>query len=71
MEHCTPHTRAVHTAKSLERKVAGRENRFQLLEVELLPGGFHHVVVESSQPPAAEKKSPQHVKLAVYYSSWH
>ena len=32
-------TRAVHTATCLERKVAGRENWFQLLE--LLPGGFH------------------------------
>ena len=39
MEHCTPHTRAVHTAKYLERKVAGRDNWFQLLQ--LLPGGFH------------------------------
>ena len=39
MEHCTPHTQAVHTATCLERKVAGRENWFQLLE--LLPGGFH------------------------------
>ena len=39
IEHCTPHTRAVHTATCLERKVAGRENWFQLLE--LLPGGFH------------------------------
>ena len=39
MEHCTPHTCAVHRATCLERKVAGRENRFQLLE--LLPGGFH------------------------------
>ena len=39
MEHCAPHTRAVHTATCLERKVAGRENWFQLLE--LLPGGFH------------------------------
>ena len=26
MEHCAPHTRAVHTATCLERKVAGREN---------------------------------------------
>ena len=32
------HTRAVHTAMCLERKVAGRENWFQLLE--LLSGGF-------------------------------
>ena len=39
MEHCAPHTRAVHTATCLERKVAGSENWFQLLE--LLPGGFH------------------------------
>ena len=40
MEHCPPHTCAVHTATScLERKMAGRENWFQLLE--LLPGGFH------------------------------
>ena len=39
MEHCAPHTRAVHTATCLERKVAGRENWFQLLE--LLSGGFH------------------------------
>ena len=31
MEHCAPHTRAVHTATCLERKVAGRENWFQLL----------------------------------------
>ena len=30
---------AVHTATCLERKVAGRENWFQLFE--LLPGGFH------------------------------
>ena len=30
---------AVHTAMCPERKVAGRENWFQLLE--LLPGGFH------------------------------
>ena len=43
----------------LERKVAGRENWFQLLE--LLPGGlvFTRVVVESSQPPAAESMSPR------------
>ena len=39
MEHCAPHTRAVHTATCLERKVAGRENCFQLLEP--LPGDFH------------------------------
>ena len=42
MEPCSPHTRAVHTAtclECLERKVAGREHWFQLLE--LLPGGFH------------------------------
>ena len=26
MEHCAPHTRAVHTATCLERNVAGREN---------------------------------------------
>ena len=38
-EHCTPHRRAVHTATCLERKVAGRENWFQLLE--FFPGGFH------------------------------
>ena len=41
MEHCTPHTRAVHTAMCIERKVAGRESCFQLLE--LLPG-IHFVV---------------------------
>ena len=39
MEHCALHTHAVHMATCLERKVAGRENWFQLLE--LLPGGFH------------------------------
>ena len=39
MEHCAPHTHAVHTATCLEREVAGRENWFQLLE--LLSGGFH------------------------------
>ena len=39
MEHCVSHTRAVHTATCLERKVAGRENWFQLLE--LLPDSFH------------------------------
>ena len=39
MEHFAPHTRAVHKAMCLERKVAGRENWFQLLE--LLPGSFH------------------------------
>ena len=39
MEHCAPHTRAAHTATCLERKVAGRENWYQLLE--LLPDGFH------------------------------
>ena len=32
MEHCAPHTRAVHTATCLEREVGGRENWFQLLE---------------------------------------
>ena len=26
MEHCAPHTRAVHMATCLEREVAGREN---------------------------------------------
>ena len=26
LEHCTPHTRAVHAATCLEREVAGREN---------------------------------------------
>ena len=39
MEHCTPYTRAVHTATCLERKVAERENWYQLIK--LLPGGFH------------------------------
>ena len=39
MEHCTPHTRSVHTATFLERKVVGRENWYQLFE--LLPGSFH------------------------------
>ena len=39
MEHCTLHTQAVHTATCLKRKLVGRENWFQLLE--LLPGGFH------------------------------
>ena len=39
MVHCAPHTHAVDTATCLERKVAGRENWFQLLE--LLPGSFH------------------------------
>ena len=39
MEHCIPHTRAVHTAMCLEREVAGRENWYQLLEFFL--GGFH------------------------------
>ena len=41
MEHCTPHTRAVHTATCLEREKAGRENWYQLLE--LLPRWFSHV----------------------------
>ena len=57
MVHCTLLTRAVHTAMYLERKVAGRENWYQLLE--LLPGDFTCVVVESSQPPAAESMSPK------------
>ena len=35
----SPHTSAVHMATYLERKVAGREDWFQLLE--LLPGSFH------------------------------
>ena len=42
MEHCAPHTRAVHTAACLEREVAGRKNWKQLLE--LLPSGFSHVL---------------------------
>ena len=54
MEHCAQHIRAVHMATCLERKVAGSENWYQLLE--LLPGG---VVVKSSQPPAAESMSPR------------
>ena len=45
MEHCAPHTRAVHTATCLERKVAERENWYQLLE--LLPGCFHTIMLWS------------------------
>ena len=48
MEHCTPHTPAVHMATCLERKVAGRENWFQLLE--LLPGGSHTFCRDYSSP---------------------
>ena len=33
MEHCVSHTRAVHTATYLERKVAGSANWYQLLEL--------------------------------------
>ena len=39
MEHCAPHTRAVHRATCLERKVVGRKIWYQTLE--LLPGRFH------------------------------
>ena len=57
MEHCAPHTCAVYTATCLERKVAGRENWFQLLN--FFQAVFTRVVVESSQPPAAESMSPR------------
>ena len=57
MEHCTPHTRAVHVAMCLEREVVGRENYGSFLN--FFQAVFTHVfVVESSQPPAAESMSP-------------
>ena len=47
MEHCTPHTRAVHTATCLEE--AGRENWYQLLE--LLPRQFSHMFWSNTHNP--------------------
>ena len=47
MEHCAPHTRAVYTALCFDRSL----NFFQAV--------FIRVVVESSQPPAAESMSPK------------
>ena len=61
MEHCAPHIRAVHTATCLERKVARRENweRTGFSSLNFFQTVFTRVVVESSQPPAAESMSPR------------
>ena len=62
MEHCAPHTRAVHTATCLERKVAGRENCFSTLK--FFQAVVTGVVVERSQPLAAKSMSPRKQKEA-------
>ena len=56
VEHCAPHTRAVHAVKCLEKEMAGRENFFQAV--------FKRAVVLSLQPPAAESMSPRQQKDA-------
>ena len=58
MEHWAPHTRAVHMAMCLEREVAGVE-RPGSSSLSFFQAVFTHVVVESSQPPAAESMSPR------------
>ena len=57
MEHCAPHTRAVHMAMSLEREVARRENGSN--SANFFQAVFTCIVVERSQPPAAESMSPR------------
>ena len=52
IEHCAPHTRAVHMAMCFEREVAWSENCSSSLN--FFQAVFTCVVVESSQPPAAE-----------------
>ena len=56
MEHCTPHTRAVHVAMCLER---WWEERTGSSSLNFFQAVFTYVVVESSQPPAAESMSPR------------
>ena len=56
MEHCTPHTRAVHSATCLKR---WREERTGSSYLNFFHAVFTRVVVESSQPPAAESMSPR------------
>ena len=57
MEHCAPHTRIVHVATCLEREVAGRENRTGSSSLNFFQAVFTRVMVESSQPLAAESMS--------------
>ena len=57
MEHCAPHTRAVHMATCLERKIVEERTGFSSLN--FFQAIFTCVVVESSQPPAAESMSPR------------
>ena len=63
MEHCALHTRAVHAAMCLEREVAGRkrwwEERTGSSSLNFFQAVLTRVVVESSQPPAAESMSPR------------
>ena len=59
MEHWAPHTRAVHMAMCLEREVVGGLERPGSSSLSFFQAVFIHVVVESSQPPAAESMSPR------------
>ena len=52
MEHCALHTRAVHMATCFER--GGSKTALNFFQAV-----FSSVVVESSQPPAAESMSPR------------
>ena len=55
MEHCTPHTRAVHTATCF-LKERWREERTGSRSLNFFQAVFTRVVVESSQPPAESKR---------------
>ena len=58
IEHCTPHTLAVHTAHGV-LKERWQEERTGFSSVNFFQAVFTRVVVESSQPPAAESMSPR------------
>ena len=57
MEHCTLHTRAVHVAMHLEKEVW--EERTGSSSLNFFQAVFTRVVIESSQPSAAESMSPR------------
>ena len=57
MEHCAQHTRAVHMATCLKER--WHEERTGSRSLNFFQAVFTCVVVESSQPPAAESISPR------------
>ena len=57
MEHCTLHTRAVHVAMCLEKEVW--EEGTGISSLNFFQAVFTRVVIESSQPSAAESMSPR------------